>query len=247
MPFAKQYLKRTGTVWVRDFDAGVVGRFARLGLYPGTVFGGNSPAPTKRGKAAKPAPVCEPNSYFVYVPELEAVNVPVFFANPEQSYQQRTLPSVMVRRDSMSQDLARWNSVGHLDYFEGVPGTEIVTSDGVSGFAKVRQKPQAWPFNIFYTISIYARFEHEAQKILKRVLTKFQVQGAVGVVDSLGDVRSYSTYLESDVSDISEIVDVTDRTKGYSFSIRVEGEIDLIDETEVSTVDSIQIKTEIQS
>lgn len=168
---------------------------------------------------------------------VEPLTVPVIFNNPEQIYERKIYPSFLVTRDSIEQDLARWHSVRHMEYIAGTSGSFESVSAGlspqtaqtVSGFSSIEMKAQTWPFNLFYTISCYARYEHEAIPLLKTILKSFTPYSRIHVIDSLGDTRSYTVFAEGTVQDIGEYVDVPDRLKAYSWTIRVEGELDLHD------------------
>jgi len=128
----------------------------------------------------------------------------------------------------MEPALNRWLSVKSVEYSSGVSGTDEVI-DGVSGFSRIEQKEQAWPFDIYYTISCYARYEHEAIPMMKRLLKTFRPYSKIDLTDSLGDNRSYTVFAETGVQDIGEFVDVADRLKAYTIDIRIEGELDVND------------------
>jgi hypothetical protein len=251
MVFAKPYSPRTGTVFIEAFDQGVLAQIAKLGsqLVYEPVTGKPLPSPglPDYGPGGKQPAICNDKSYFVEiappVPGKPADVVFVIMGNPEQALVASILPMIVVRRDSIQPDMKRWNSFGHIDYFQGVSGS-IEVQGNVSGFSLVETKPQAMPYELSYTISIYARLETQALRILRRLLRRFPPYGAIPVIDSLKEQRTYTTYNDSSVSDISEIVDVSERTRGYSFSIRVEGELDLYDEDIRSTVSTVQVQSE---
>jgi len=233
LPLGQQNLTLpTGNVWIRDFDKGIVetmGAVVKLVTDPVT---------------------CEKkNNYYVSIPGVNPFEVPVIFGNPEQVFENKILPSIVVMRDSVELNLSRWHSVGQEEYYAGVTGGisglppgGIVTVNGVTGYSYLETKKQAWPYDFFYTISIYARFEYEALNMLKYILRKYQPHSSVKVIDSLNEVRYYDVYNESSISDISEIVDVADRTKAYSINLRVEGEIDLIDPEVHPTLSSLEFR-----
>lgn len=210
-----KYTPNTGQVWVRDFDLGVV-----LQLNP----------------------VLVDNNYFVEfssgLSSSSGTQVPIVFDKPEQVYEIRSYPFIHVKRDSMEPALERWHSYGHQDYIAGVPGTEHVV-DGETVYDQVEAKPQAWPYDINYTISCYSRYEYEAQTILRHIMRRFRPRLYITVVDTLSENRYYTFFSDGAVNDIGEIVDVAERLKGYSISVKVEGEIDLVDPTVRSTVQEL--------
>ena len=213
--------KPTGSVFIRNFDHGIV---EWLG---GTVvdMDANNPQNKRRG-------------YAVNVPAAVPPLVPIIFNSPEQIYEGKIYPSFHISRDSIEPALQRWHSVKQLEYAAGVSGFEEVIG-GVSGFSKIETKVQAWPFDLFYTISCYARYEHEAIPMLKTILRVFKPYSMINVIDTLGQVRTYTTFAESGVQDIGEFADVADRLKAYSVAVRVEGELDLDDPVIRDTVSQV--------
>lgn len=170
--------------------------------------------------------------YWLDLATAVPMSVPVIFNDPEPIYDRRIYPSILVARDDPQPNLARWHSVGQLEYFAGVSGTEetaIVAGQTVSGFSQVESKIQAMPFDLNYTITVFARWEHEAMPMLRHVLKRFQPFSRIPVIDSLGQSRSYTTFSDGGWQNQSEISDVADRMKAYAVSVKVEAELDLND------------------
>lgn len=229
---APMYSKITGEVFIRNFDKGVADRIGAV----------ETIAP-RRG-------------YYVNILGANPLKVPIIWTNPEQVYEDKIYPSIIINRDAVEPAFQRWHSVHQIEYMAGVSGTEesvvvggvsgaagIVGGTTVSGYGKVETKAQAYPYDLFYTISVYARYEHEAQPMIKYILRRFPQYSRIFVIDSLGESRSYSTFGESGIQDLSEIVDVADRVKAYAISFRVEGELDLEDPIVRDTV--IEFETSI--
>lgn len=236
-----KYSKPTGEVFIRNYDEGVMAWF---GATVQTV----SIPPAGVG-AGRNAHICERSGYFVDIAGANPTKVPVIWNNPEQIYEQKIYPSYQISRDSVTAAMQRWHSVLQLEYVAGVSGTEEVIQVGsqmVSGFRQIEKKAQAIPYDISYTISAYARYEHEALPMLKHILRRFPPYSRIFVIDSLGDSRSYTVFSDSDVQDNSEYVDVADRLKSYSISIRVEGELDLADPVVLNTAIDFQTSIEKQ-
>jgi hypothetical protein len=211
---------RTGTVWLRDFDLGIV---------------------TGTGALLDPAGSPGGNNYYIDLssgpcnsPDSDGF-IPVIFNNPEPIYEQKIYPSVLIKRDDFVPALQRWHQYQQYDYYMGIPGTEE-TVGGVSGFTQAETKPSAWPYDITYSVSIYSRYEYEAQMILQSLMRRFQPRSYITVVDTEGDNRRYTAFVDNSVSDIGEFVDASERLRGYSLSIKVEGEIDLVDPVVKSTM-----------
>lgn len=219
---AIQYKKPTGDVFIRNFDQGMV---ETLG---GTV---RTLADTNIGMGLR-------KGYWIDVPACAPIEVPIIFNNPEQIYESKIYPSFLITRTSIEPATQRWHSVGQLEYIAGVSGTEEVIR-GVSGFSKNETKVQAWPVDIFYDVSCFARYEHEAIPMVKTILRVFKPYSRIKLLDSLGQERWYSAFAESGVQDIGELADVADRLKAYTISVRVEAELDLNDPQVSSTVSSV--------
>jgi hypothetical protein len=209
-----KYTPRVGQIWLRAYDEGVI---TRLGAALGT------------GTSA--------NNYFVNFPigscmnPAAPLNVPVIWSSPEQLFEKKTYPAYLIKRESIEPALERWGSVGAIQQVWGVPGTE-----NGSNYNKTELEVQAWPYNISYTITIYARYEYEAQTLLMNLLKRFPPYGYITVKDSLNDNRTYECLAVNAIQDLSEIVDVSERLKSYSHSIQVLGEIDVTDPVIVDTV-----------
>lgn len=217
------YTPRTGSIWLRAYDEGIVKKL-------GGVLGVSGEAANTYYVQFGPSGNCiSPNT---------STNVPVHFGNPEAIFANKTYPSFSVKRDSFEPNMARWHSQGQMQEMYGIPGTEQVVN-GVSGYGQVEVSPQAWPYDITYTVSAYARYEYEAQTLLRNLMKKFPPRSYVTAIDSLGDNRTYECFNDNAVSDLSEIVDVSERVKAYSVTVRVEGEIDLVDPVIVDSVQSI--------
>ena len=211
----------TGLVFIRNFDQGVIetlGAVVREDVLPSINL--------KRF------------GYWIDEIFTAPTAVPLIFNNPEQIFEKKIYPTYLVTRTSITPDLARWHSVKQLEYIAGVSGTESV-SGGVSGFDQVEVKAQAWPFSIFYTVSCYARYEHEAIPMLKRLLKVYRPYSKMTLIDSLNQIRNYTVFAESGVQDIGEYLDTSDRLKAYSVDLRVEGELDLNDPVIRSTVGAV--------
>lgn len=211
----------TGSVFVRNFDQGII---ETLGAVVREDF--LTSLNIRR------------SGYWIDETFTAPTAVPLFFNNPEPIFEKKIYPSYLIVRNSIVPDLRRWHSVKQLEYMVGVSGTEEVIA-GVSGYGSVEVKAQAWPFNIFYECSCYARYEHEAIPMMKRLLKTYQPYSRMSLIDSLNEIRKYSVFGESGIEDIGEFVDSADRLKAYSVSIRVEGELDVNDPIIRDTVGTV--------
>jgi len=224
---AKYYTPRIGSVWLRAFDEGIV---KALGAVSHTVGEGR-------------------NNYYVSMPSGSCISqgtsldIPVIFGNPDPLFEKKIYPAFSVKREGATPALERWHP-GAMQEFYGIPGTESVVN-GVTQYGQVRQSPQAWPYDINYTISVYSKYEYEAQTLLQHMLRKFPPRWDVSVLDSYNEVRTYDMFNDSDVADQSEIVDISERVKSYSISVKIEGEIDLTDPIVNNSVQSVEMSAEV--
>lgn len=221
----------TGNVFIRNFDQGVI---EELGAVIRTDY--------------LPTPVRQRRGYWIDEIFTDPMAVPVIFNNPEAIYEKKIYPSYLITRTTPYEpSLVRWHSVKQAEYRAGVSGSEEVVSgtpgvsgfDAVSGFGLLELKPQAWPVDIYYSVACYARYEHEAIPMLKRILKTFPPYSKISLIDSLGENRDYTVFAETAPQDIGEFVDVADRLRGYSLDIRVEGELDVQDPVRVPTVRTV--------
>ncbi len=218
----------TGTVGLRDFDEGVV------------ITMGAELAISSKG---------QPVNYFLQVPGVKGriardgtpiPGVPIVFAFPEDVFEKYDFPLIVVRRDDIAPAMSRWHP-GTLQYRAPARNAhQVVTSsnpgnpdaDDLTGFDSVEELQQAVPYDITYTISIFARNRgsgtNQANGILNAILRRYQPYSCVFVKDSLGDGRTYEAFQES-ISHLDEVPEVVDRVIGFAVTLRVEAELDLSD------------------
>jgi len=210
----------TGNVFIRNFDQGVIEEMGAV-IRVDTI-------PDGTGRLR--------NGYWIDEVFTAPTAVPVIFNNPEDVFEKKIYPSYLVTRNTPFEAAnQRWHSVKSIEYLAGVPGTEETVSGApgmgsfpaVSGYGQVEVKQQAWPVDIYYGVACYARYEHEAIPMLRRILKTFSPYSKIKVFDSLGEARSYTVFAESGAQDIGEFVDIADRLKAYSMDIRVEAELDV--------------------
>jgi hypothetical protein len=179
--------------------------------------------------------------YKLNIPGASRNPISVYFAKPEQIFKKKVFPFVSIERDDFSPAMQRWMSVGQLEYKVGVSGTQA-TINGRTGFLMNEIKFQAMPYDFIYTISCFDRYERTVQPILLKLLQQFPPVGKIKVFDSLELERSYECYMEGPVASIHEIVDPTMRVRGYSFTIRVEGQLDLAGPFTTNAVSGVDLR-----
>jgi hypothetical protein len=211
--------QRTGTVALRDFDRGVV--------------------ETLKAEI-RPDADGQPNYWLlalggIPLTELSDVNtppgmpgIPVTFAFPEDIYEHWRKPGVIVSRDDVSPAMQRYHP-GAMQYNAPSKNARQVVVNGLTGFSSMETLSQAVPFDIQYTISIItAGSRNTANRLLDHVLRIFPPYAAIYVLDSVGDHRTYSAWMDG-VSMLDELADVSERTIGFAVALRVEAEFDLND------------------
>lgn len=223
---------RTGEVFVRNFDQGLVETLGGYTAFPSQF----SPSLVKMLGGDK-------ENYFIDVPQASDDPIPVVFGNPEAIIERKIYPSFLVVREDPVPAMGRWHSMGQLEYrVPGVSATiEYSEAHGVSGFSEYEEKAQDMPYDLNYQIHCYARTEFAAVVMLRKILRTYQPYSKISLKDSLGENRTYTAYQES-INDVGELVDVADRVKGYSVSIRVEGEFTLSDPITTPSVRSVQYR-----
>ena len=226
----------TGTVSLRDFDQGVVTTMGATLFY------------NARG---------EPRNYYLDIPGVRGrigregiPGVPIVFAFPEDVFEKYDFPLIVCRRDDITPAMNRWHP-GSLQYrAPAAIGSQAVVNsnpgnpDAVDliGFTHMEQLQQAAPYDITYTISIFAHNRsggtNQANAILKKILRVYQPYARVHLVDSIGDGRTYEAFQES-ISHLDDVPEVVDRVIGFAVTLRVEGELDLLDPETKATVTAL--------
>ena len=213
---------RTGDVWIKDFDRGVItslgARINNTGdMYVIDIPGVLPPPPTDG---------------------IDFDGIPVYFAFPDEVIDPKVLPSFVVRRDDFSQAMSRWHP-GNQQYRIPSPNSMPVTVSNpitgnliATGADAYESKGQAVPYDLLYTIQIRARYRNNlkgaSMEMLRWTMRRFQPYTTVYIKDSLGDLRSYTAFMESSTA-LDTKPDVAGRENNFNISLRIEGELDLND------------------
>lgn len=218
-------LANPGIVTIRDFHQGVVTTLGAKQL-------------PWRGRDAPNNP-----HYFLTIPGIDVSSanlpgIPISYSYPEDIFEKYAIPLVMIRFDGFEPAMQRWHP-GMETFRIPAPGANLVTVEGQSRFTRYIRQQQAPPYDFNYTVVIEARHrgipggqKNQALLILQYILSIYQPYTYIEVLDSVGDTRRY--YAEaSSITPEDEIFDVADRTIGFSFPLRVEGELDLRQPAEV--------------
>lgn len=157
--------------------------------------------------------------------------VTVVYANPEQVFSTYKIPMILIRRDSVVPALQHafaWQNEYSVPASNAKLITKVDPLTGIclgQGYSHMETKPRAFPYDIGYTIEIWARKRLDANKILQKVLSVFPPYGNMLVVDSVGAARSYLA-LQEGFSEITEITDIMNRQPSYAVTITTQGELD---------------------
>jgi len=192
------------------------------------------------------------SNYFVQVPGVQPPpgfpGVPLSFTFPEDVFEKYRLPFILINRDDLSPALQRWHP-GAIQYRAPAPGAlPIHITDSVGtfdGFSKYEQRPQAFPFDITYSISLYARYRSDANALLDHAMRKFPPYGALYLFDDQQDPRSYDAFAEG-VAVLDDVLDVTQRLVGFILTVRVESELDLSDPLVSTAVRKLPMLRELE-
>jgi hypothetical protein len=208
-----------GTVSLRDFDQGVITSFGSE-LLSFDIDGGSRQAYAKTIGGLTTS-----------VPNYSG-KVPVFFANPEDVFQNFKIPCVVFRRTSIASAFDRAPFWGY-QRAPSIGSQKVVAKSGnshVKGYTGYAKKWNAVPFNIGYDVQLMARTQGEGLLILNECLRRFKAPFfSIYVVDTIGDKRAYDAG-EVSISESSSINDLVDRLISWTISFEVRGELDLYNE-----------------
>lgn len=217
---------RTGSVFIDDFDVGLVTTFGAV-LKPIMLDGE------------------EVQDYAVQIPGVTGPDeydglVPVIFQEPEDVYQSGFLPHVAISRSAITPAMTRWHPAGKAYQIPAAVAQTVTAQDGSTGPSLNELKGYALPFDITYDLHMRGRLRQQANNMLRHIGRFYWAYSALYFTDSEGDERGYEAYVES-VDNLDEVVEFSDRTLGFTLSIRVEGELDFSDPIVVPTMRSAGI------
>ncbi len=165
-------------------------------------------------------------------PGATGLHVTFFF--PEDTQEKFRIPGIVLTRDDISPSMNRWHP-GSMQYRAPAKGAHPVTVGGRQGFDKMEELQQAIPFDITYSLMVYARTRNQGNILLDYILRIYPPYCNVKVQDSEGDYRLYSAFMES-LGMIDDVPDVGDRVIAFAVTLRVEAELDLNDPVTQNTV-----------
>lgn len=226
---------RTGTVFLVDFDEGIV-----------RTLGGELIEIELDGEKTQ--------AYAVMIdgvtgPDMYGGAVPIIWQNPEDVYQPGLLPHVNISRTSLTPAMNRWFPGGYEYRTAAAAAKTVRAGNGVEGPSLLEYKPWAYPYDIGYEIHIRARLRAQADKMLKQIGKRFWSYGQIFLTDSEGAERGYYAFQES-VDSLDEVADIADRMLGWTISLRCEAELDFNDpyiaKTSPNVVTSVSSKSSVE-
>jgi len=220
---------RNGTVQLRNFDRGVVETFG------GKIIDGKYYLLDTGVKAPPNLP-----------------GVPINFAFPEDTRDAMVFPMILVERSDISPALSRFHP-GTIQYrapaIGSLPFQVTRGQNTITGYTRMAERPQAVPFDISYSIYIYAYRRgvierNNANALLEYVMRWYQPYTAIEVYDSENDRRVYFANVDS-ISPLDEAISIGERTIGWQLSMTVEAELDLNPELTHPVVQSMEINMKV--
>ena len=172
-------------------------------------------------------------NYFLDVagvdPPPKMPGIPINWTMPEDVFEKAKLPWIMISRDDVGTAIQRWQP-GASKYRVPRVGALPVYAEGHMGFDGYEEQPQAEPVDLTYTITASttrrSKFAKNGLEGLWYYLRKvWKPYGYVMVKDSIGDIRTYNAFRESEY-DATEVMGVSDRIVAVGLSVRVEAELD---------------------
>jgi hypothetical protein len=179
-------------------------------------------------------------------PSVYHGKIPIFFGKGRELLHPNVLPSIVVARASIEDDLARVRpkTMAHYVPAFGASRLRIVkpTGEVLRGYDPMETKEASWPVNITYNVQIRARIEMDVLRMFRWVtshMRSMDLYSHITVWDTANDPRNYELFRES-MSDIGDYIDVNDVVRGYEFSYRIEAEIDIEEPTVGRVVRSVE-------
>ena len=212
---------RTGTVFIEDFDVGLV-----------TTFGAVLKTIVLDGE--------EVQDYAVQIPGVTGPDeydglIPVIFQEPEDVYQTGYIPHIAISQSSITPAMNRWHPAGKAYQVAAKVAQQVTAQDGSVGPSLNELKGYALPYDITYDLHMRARLRQQANNMLRYMGRFYWAYSNLYFTDNEGDERGYVAYCES-IDNLDELVEFSDRTIGFTMSIRVEAELDFTDPFVVPTV-----------
>ena len=219
-------MDRVGDVFIENFDRGVVEHTLECFLFDSQYFLDINDV----------TPPTFPDEYRTVNLRGERMpGIPVYNVNPDTRLVDYITPCFIIRRDDLQEAPERWFSL-YNKYRAPAPGADEVSVDfrgeTIDGYDKYEQQLASFPYDITYQISCISsgrKAEVDAHKMIKFIMKKFRPKICrVKVVDSFGNVRYYNAESNGPQS-LQESLDIVDRQSGFTYNVKVDGELDLAD------------------
>jgi len=173
-----------------------------------------------------------PISFFVEEPgkgPLAIERAQVVYKRPEPTQVQHIVPQIALIRDDIDFDERRLYSPT-VQYRVPSPGATPISIGDCLGFNHYETKDKEQPWNLTYSIEVWARYKVVAQFLLQKMMALFPPRGTLKVLateEAGRNVECERTYLflVKGVADLTEVNSMVERIPGYSLTIQVEGEL----------------------
>lgn len=157
------------------------------------------------------------STYLIDVVGVEGP-IRVMFNNPNARLVKEVIPYMNIQVDYPEEALERSQGPLALAYSGIDPETGLLC-----------ERLIATPFDFRYTFNAFLRKRSEYNAVLSLFVKKFAKLSAIRVTDSLGGIRVFPFKTEGG-SDITNVIDSAERYPAISYTIKIEGELELTDE-----------------
>lgn len=155
----------------------------------------------------------------------------VVYKRPEPTQVQHNVPQIALIQDDVDFDERRLFSPT-VQYRLPAPGATPISINGMLGYSCYETKDKEQPYNLVYTIEVWARYRVVAKFLRGKMMAAFPGRGSIKVLGSEEagrNVENERTYLffQEGTADLTEVNSMVERIPGYSLTIRIEGELTL--------------------
>lgn len=166
--------------------------------------------------------------------------IPVLFQNPEDVFQEYTVPCVVIKRSSLRPAFDRHPWVGVVAAKAAGDAVTVEVGDStVQGTTKSKFQPRPDPYDISYDVEIKGRLQADTLRMLSYAQRRYRAPWfRYKVIDSKGDIRYYDAG-EISISQTSELAGLADRVISWTISFVVRAELDLYEDYELTNLTSL--------
>jgi len=175
-----------------------------------------------------------PLSFYVEIPGQAPVAIEralVVYKRPEPTQVQHNVPQIVLIRDDIAPATSRLQSPT-VQYRIPAEGATPVSIGGEIGYTQYETKDQERPYDLTYSIEVWARYLTTATFLLQMMMRRFPIRGTLAVIGSEEPGRGVTnkrTYLfeQEGFVNLTEVNSMVERIPGFGLTIRVEAELTL--------------------